>query len=318
VKVHLSKTRYGVPDHAEEVKKKIEELETELRELQKVIRATRMQVEVVLDYFCFPRNSETKYSFLEEIKLFIKKEKTTYHHLNMLKLQNTIYHGNCWCPTELVPVVQERINQLINERGNVGSCSLKKHSAPPLKEKPPTYFETNKVTWAFQEIVNTYGVPRYKEINPGLFTIATFPFLFGVMFADIGHGSLVLAAGLYLILSEKKIKQNPESLLALALPARYLLFLQGIFSLYCGLIYNDFMSIPFRLFNSCYSESTSAPLEKDSQECVYPFGMDPGWYGVSNELTFMNSFKMKLSIILGVSHMLFGSKNLPIIFLFFF
>lgn len=36
--------------------------------------------------------------------------------------------------------------------------------------------------------MNTYGIPRYDEINPGLFTIITFPFLFGMMFGDIGHG----------------------------------------------------------------------------------------------------------------------------------
>jgi vacuolar-type H+-ATPase subunit I/STV1 len=29
--------------------------------------------------------------------------------------------------------------------------------------------------------VNTYGVPRYREANPALFTAATFPFFFGVI-----------------------------------------------------------------------------------------------------------------------------------------
>jgi V-type H+-transporting ATPase subunit a len=29
--------------------------------------------------------------------------------------------------------------------------------------------------------VDTYGVPRYREANPALFTAATFPFLFAVM-----------------------------------------------------------------------------------------------------------------------------------------
>lgn len=42
-----------------------------------------------------------------------------------------------------------------------------------------------------KEIVNTYGIPRYREANPGLFTIVTFPFLFAVMFGDMGHGLLL-------------------------------------------------------------------------------------------------------------------------------
>jgi V-type H+-transporting ATPase subunit a len=37
-------------------------------------------------------------------------------------------------------------------------------------------------------IINTYGVPRYREINPAVFTVASFPILFGVMFGDVGHG----------------------------------------------------------------------------------------------------------------------------------
>lgn len=57
---------------------------------------------------------------------------------------------------------------------------------------PPTKIPTNEVTWVFQEIVNTYGVARYREINPGLFTVTSFPFLFGMMFGDMGHGTLML------------------------------------------------------------------------------------------------------------------------------
>jgi len=50
-------------------------------------------------------------------------------------------------------------------------------------------------------IVNTYGVPRYREFNPAIITIITFPFLFGVMFGDIGHGSLLTLFGLFLLIS---------------------------------------------------------------------------------------------------------------------
>jgi len=68
---------------------------------------------------------------------------------------------------------------------------------------PPTSFYLNEFTEGFQEIINTYGTPNYKEFNPTFFTIITFPFLFGVMFGDVAHGSLLLFIGLFLILFER-------------------------------------------------------------------------------------------------------------------
>jgi V-type H+-transporting ATPase subunit a len=75
---------------------------------------------------------------------------------------------------------------------------------------PPTYFKLNPFTSIFQGIVNTYGVPRYQEVNPGLFTIVTFPFLFGVMYGDVGHGTLLTIASLLMIIFEKQLLKYKE------------------------------------------------------------------------------------------------------------
>jgi V-type H+-transporting ATPase subunit a len=85
----------------------------------------------------------------------------------------------------------------------------------------------------------------------------------------------------------------------------------GIFATFCGFIYNDFMAIPLWVFNSCYElkeDHTRPPRENGHvhmkahplEDCVYPFGVDPSWYLGHNELSFMNSLKMKISVILGV------------------
>lgn len=64
--------------------------------------------------------------------------------------------------------------------------------------KFPTSFSRNAYTCSAQEIVETYGIPRYKEANPSYFTTVTFPFLFGVMFGDIAHGLILFLFGLLL------------------------------------------------------------------------------------------------------------------------
>jgi V-type H+-transporting ATPase subunit a len=111
----------------------------------------------------------------------------------------------------------------------------------------------NDFTLAFHEIVATYGTPNYKEVNPTVVNIITFPFLFGVMFGDLGHGAILLYCGAYLCIKSDKIKHK---LVVPFLKIRYMLLLMGLFATFCGFIYNDMMSLPLNLFGSCYEETT--------------------------------------------------------------
>ena len=62
-------------------------------------------------------------------------------------------------------------------------------------------------------MVDQYAVPSYKEINPAIYTIISFPFLFGVMYGDIGHGMFLFVSGLILLYKEK---ENDTPLLIMA------------------------------------------------------------------------------------------------------
>ena len=104
----------------------------------------------------------------------------------------------------------------------------------------------------FQEMVNTYGVPTYGEANPAMFAVVSSPFLFGVMYGDIGHGSILLLAGVLLCTFSDKIKHIED--MELFYRIRYMILLMGFFGTYMGFIYNDFMSMPLNfLGKSCFS-----------------------------------------------------------------
>ena len=121
------------------------------------------------------------------------------------------------------------------------------------------------------------------------------------MFGDVAHGGLLFILGLILVLINDKVKHVQS--IAPFLGARYILLLMGLFATFSGLMYNDFLSIPIEfLANSCYSDDSNKP----EPDCVYPFGIDHRWYRTEVEITYVNSLKMKLSVIFGVGQMMLG------------
>ena len=296
-------SKYNIPENPGAFMSKLKEIRDLKEDAWRVVEVTRNHIDMVLEGLAQPRKSGGGWSRIEDYRLFLVKEKAVYHNLNMLELQNTVFHGACWCPEASEETVRQTLMGLSGRRAHVAGAQFQR-TEPPTKKSPPTYIRTNEFTAPFQEIVNTYGAPRYREVNPGLFTCATFPFLFGVMFGDMGHGAILLAFGLYLIFKKDDLEREKSSLAGL-LSARYLVALMGFFAFYCGFIYNDFMAVPWDFFGTCYTVSGHTATKADG--CVYPFGLDPSWYHKSNELAYFNSFKMKLSVIIGVSQMVLGT-----------
>ena len=83
--------------------------------------------------------------------------------------------------------------------------------------------------------------------------------------------------------------------------------------MYTGFIYNDIFSKTLNLFSSGWTvpENATGIVELASNGAVYPFGLDPGWHGANNALIFSNSYKMKMSVVLGVIHVCSFSATVP-------
>ena len=250
--------------------------------------------------------SEDKPARIDLLRLYAKKEKMIYANLNKCIIRDNFVDGEVWVLEDQKDILISLLNSGVSkdEMKALGTF-IEVHEDILMR---PTYIPTNEFTYAFQEIVNTYGIPRYREINPAIFNIVFFPFLFGVMFGDIGHGIIILLFSIYLMYYNKRINsKNGSSILKLISKFRYFVFLLSINSIYCGLLYNEFMSVPLSLHNSCYENDPDDPKIANKKEgCNFPFGMDPKWFVSENELAFFNSFKMKFSVIIGVIHMLLG------------
>ncbi|XP_071206493.1 V-type proton ATPase 116 kDa subunit a 2-like isoform X2 [Salvelinus alpinus] len=308
---------YPHPENDEERADVMDSLRTRILDLNNVLHRTEEYLRQGLQ-----KASESAFTWVVQVK----KMKAIYHILNLssFDVTNKCLIAEVWCP----------VTDLTNLRGALEEGSRKGDATVPSfvnripsNDTPPTLLRTNKFTSGFQSIVEAYGVGDYREASPVPYTIITFPFLFAVMFGDLGHGVVMACFALWMVLKEKshKRKRSDNEIWTVFFEGRYIILMMGLFSVYTGLIYNDCFSKSLNIFGSSWSVramftdqqwtnetlQTNALLSLDPNVTgvfsgPYPFGIDPIWNMAVNRLSFLNSYKMKMSVIIGVVHMSFG------------
>ena len=91
------------------------------------------------------------------------------------------------------------------------------HKPRTIMPRLPCLAEVNTLT-------ELYSTPRHNEVLPSVFMLATVPFLFGMMFSDMGHGLMLLGVACWLDLG-------------------VVFKLMGLMSIYCGFVYNEFLGM---------------------------------------------------------------------------
>ncbi|XP_053682361.1 V-type proton ATPase 116 kDa subunit a 1 isoform X2 [Sabethes cyaneus] len=301
---------YPCPSAADEREEMLKGVRIRLEDLNMVLNQTQDHRSRVLS---------TVAKELPRWRIMVKKMKAIYHTLNLFNMDVTkkCLIGECWVPVLDLPVVQKALS---DGSAAVGSTIPSFLNVIETNEAPPTFNRTNKFTRGFQNLIDAYGIASYREANPALYTIITFPFLFGIMFGDLGHGIIMALFGFWMVSKEKKLgaKKSTNEIWNIFFGGRYIILLMGLFSMYTGFIYNDLFSKSMNIFGSSWTNNyntstimtnkdlTLNPGSTDLIENIYPVGLDPVWQLASNKIIFLNSYKMKLSIIFGVVHMIFG------------
>ena len=289
---------YNVDENGELRRDQMSEVNTRLGDLRNVLDNTKRTLDAELTQI--GRN-------LAAWMIVIKKEKAVYMTLNRFsydQARKTLI-AEAWCPTNSLPLIKSTL-QDVNDRAGLSIPTIVNQIK--TSKTPPTYNKVNKFTLGFQTIIDAYGTAKYTEVNPGLPTIVTFPFLFAVMFGDLGHGLIMFLAACAMIYYEKRLlKGKLDELFSMAFFGRYIMLLMGLFSMYTGLIYCDAFSKDLPFFSSMWEwpEGFSEGQEVEAKRVegqTYPLGMDWMWHDTDNDLLFSNSYKMKLSIIMGWAH----------------
>ncbi|KAM9210157.1 V-type proton ATPase 116 kDa subunit a 1 isoform 3-T4 [Dugong dugon] len=326
---------YPCPETPQERKEMASGVNTRIDDLQMVLNQTEDHRQRVLQAAA----KNVRVWFIK-----VRKMKAIYHTLNLCNIDVTqkCLIAEVWCPVTDLDSIQFALRRGTEHSGSTVPSILNRMQT---NQTPPTYNKTNKFTYGFQNIVDAYGIGTYREINPAPYTVITFPFLFAVMFGDFGHGVLMTLFAVWMVLRESRIlsQKNENEMFSTVFSGRYIILLMGVFSIYTGLIYNDCFSKSLNIFGSSWSvrpmfisnwtEETlrgNPVLQLDPAVPgvfggPYPFGIDPVgallfyisnpkfvnsnpeiWNIATNKLTFLNSFKMKMSVILGIFHMMFG------------
>ena len=134
-----------------------------------------------------------------------------------------------WTPKSEVDNVIEAINE---ETGGFSVIDVKEPEREDVRV--PSLLKNPKILKPFESIINMYGHPQYKDIDPTLITAIMFPILFGLMFPDIGHGAILLLLGLAMVFAFKGLGKEIRGM-------GVIIVLCGFCSIIVGVIFGEFL-----------------------------------------------------------------------------
>lgn len=243
---------YDLPIKKNNLNYKIIEKRLENFDSLKILKTTIQKLEEFAQELC-TQEINTKTTVFNRLKGNLLFVQTVLQNLNYFREDSNFLEGRFWLPKSEFYYMNNALKILGNTKEFQGFRIIQEKFDLDVIS-PPTKYKDSTFLVQFQSIVDTYGVPKYKEVNPAILTSVTFPFLFGIMFGDAAHGTAVLIFGLFLYFNSKSLSVSLQNNFLQIKSLGVLLTFMGFFAIYCGLMYNDFVALPITFIPSCYSE----------------------------------------------------------------
>jgi len=107
-------------------------------------------------------------------------------------------HGEVFLISGWVPASDlERVKSAV-EKAAGHAVSMEVLKADPNRQSVPSLVRSPRWLQPFEELVTTFGLSSYNELDPTLIVTLSFLIMYGMMFGDLGHGLLLLLVGLWL------------------------------------------------------------------------------------------------------------------------
>ncbi|MHA2503231.1 MAG: V-type ATP synthase subunit I [Candidatus Kariarchaeaceae archaeon] len=103
----------------------------------------------------------------------------------------------------------------------------------------PSRVENTKFMQPMRGLVTSFGTPGLHEVDPYRFVSIFFPILFGIMFADVGHGLLLFLFGMWAKRKSEKMVEQPKGISSYIYGGANLMIIMGITSFILGFAFNS-------------------------------------------------------------------------------
>ncbi len=128
--------------------------------------------------------------------------------------RTVIFSG--WLPADRRAALAAGIRRVAGER-----CYLEWHDPKEVPEPEqaavPVRFNNPKLLSPFQMLVRNYSIPEYGTVEPTVFVAIAYLIMFGLMFADVGHGIVLILGALLGLLTYRGESDNVRNLFKLVI-----------------------------------------------------------------------------------------------------
>jgi V/A-type H+-transporting ATPase subunit I len=147
----------------------------------------------------------------------------------------TLFSG--WVPSDQADQVRSAIMT-----ASEGQCVIEWTNATEVpRQEVPVAIASPKALKPFQNIVNNYSTPEYGTVNPTIFVMIAYLSMFGLMFADVGQGLVLVLVGLLGSYSYKKNPLKPDGMLSRNVTS--LLVYLGFSSMVFGALFGSYFGL---------------------------------------------------------------------------
>ncbi len=136
-----------------------------------------------------------------------------------------------WVPADDFAELERVVKEATNGRAFVSKQEMTKADEKIV----PIEYNNSKITSPFQQILDLYARPVYKELDPTALMFISFPLFYGMILGDIGYALILLAMALAIkkIVSSDAVK-----------PLMNILIWCQISTMIFGVLYGEFLGFP--------------------------------------------------------------------------